>query len=246
MIPDSTLTLKNIFPYDLQQISLQVFKQDFFVSLLEIPRIVRNSDYLQSWLCSREYETYQRYKLEKRKNEYLAGRVSAKLATMHMLPCSFNQTLFTDIEISNQPSGRPYIRLPGKTPEMLDISISHSGSYACCLAANAPCGIDIQSAKPTLEKVQEKYCTNEEKALFNDCEKGLLQLAILWASKEAVKKCLACQGDMPGFLDISLHHAQSLSDDIRQLDFTLLQTGDEISVIARLIDRYALAMTIAC
>ncbi len=245
MVPNSYLTLQNLFPPDLQQISRSVFKQDFFVSLLEISRLVQNAEYLKSWLSSKEHDVYQSYKLEKRRNEYLAGRVSAKLAVMHVLPCSYNRTSFTDIEICYEPSGRPYISLPGKTPEMIDISISHSGQYGCCLAANSPCGIDIQSAETTLAKVQDRFCTDQEKAVLAAQIIDLKQLAVLWAGKEAIKKRYGKHGSMPGFLDIILLREQSLSQHIQHLTFSLSQTGAEIQVIASTIDQYALAMTIS-
>lgn len=248
MLPNPNLPLKNVFPPKLLESSRSVFRQELYINLLEIPVLVQQFDehpeLLHTLLTSKEYETYQSYRLDKRKNEYLSGRIAAKLSLIQQFQTK-NETIHCrDIEIGNAPSGRPYVNMRGKKNSPSELSISHSGKYALAIAAYSPCGVDIQSTETTLAKVKDRYCTAEEESVLTSRTCSLQQLALLWAAKEALKKSYSRHGEMPGFLDTILVDAQSVSPDIQQLTFTM-KTGHKAQVITSAIDTYGLAVTIS-
>ena len=99
--------------------------------------------------------------------------------------------LFHECSILPDEHSRPQVTpLPCGFPTA-SVSISHSGGYATALACpEGCCGVDIQQKNPTLLKVQERFASEEELAAFSPILSPLTRLGLLWAAKEAVKKCL--------------------------------------------------------
>ena len=80
---------------------------------------------------------------KKRETEHLAGRFAAKEAVLKVLGTGWRNGInWTDIEVSNQPSGQPRVRLSGRCREVADelglssvlISISHIDTHAIASA----------------------------------------------------------------------------------------------------------------
>jgi phosphopantetheinyl transferase (holo-ACP synthase) len=114
------------------------------------------------------------------------------------------------VEIVNDPTGRPLIKVDPVSGEKNrshpEISISHGGGYGAALAADAPCGIDLQEQKDTLLRVLDKYCTAEEDGILAASLPDMAppaRLSLLWTAKEAAKKACSYRW-MPGFLDLKL------------------------------------------
>ena len=79
-----------------------------------------------------------------------------------------------------------------RCPE-LHFSLSHSGSYAMCAAAEKPVGCDIQLAAPRSLRVAERYFTQEEQAriLTQETEEARQEMFYrIWTLKESFVKCL--------------------------------------------------------
>lgn len=86
----------------------------------------------------------QKYCLgKKREIEHLAGRFAAKEAVLKVLGTGWRNGInWTDIEVRNQPSGQPRVRLSGRCREIADemglsevlISISHIDTHAIASA----------------------------------------------------------------------------------------------------------------
>lgn len=110
-------------------------------------------------------------KFEKRRMEHLAGRFLLK-------------HLEEDFPLFNiQPDQHDKPRVDGNT---YFFSISHSWPYvAAMVSPTHECGIDIQTWHPRIEKIQHKFLSPEEQALFNNDQK-LLTMA--WCAKEAAYK----------------------------------------------------------
>ncbi|MGC9454098.1 MAG: holo-ACP synthase [Phycisphaerae bacterium] len=79
----------------------------------------------------------------KREIEHLAGRFAAKEAVLKLLGTGWQGGIrWTDIEVRNDPSGRPVVRLEGRCREIADerslgeilISISHIRTHAIASA----------------------------------------------------------------------------------------------------------------
>ncbi len=173
-----------------------------------------NSDII-AFLNEEEQERYNGYTFVKRAEEWLAGRVCAKLAVKEFL--HFDALAPQDITIINNDTGRPYVHLAGGfscgQSTRLDISISHSKTMACAMAADSFCGIDIQATTDTLVKVEDKYCLRQEKTLLekhlvNDSHRAL---NLLWCSKEAIRKTCS-HSFTPGFLELQLCHIERLAE----------------------------------
>ena len=80
---------------------------------------------------------------KKREIEHLAGRFAAKEAVLKVLGTGWRDGIaWTDIEVVNEPSGQPRIRLTGRCREIADtmrlskvlISISHVSTHAIASA----------------------------------------------------------------------------------------------------------------
>ncbi len=83
---------------------------------------------------------------KKRCIEHLAGRFAAKEAVLKVLGTGWRDGItWTDVEISNSPSGQPRVRLAGRCRQIADelglagifISISHIGTHAIASAIGA-------------------------------------------------------------------------------------------------------------
>jgi len=164
-------------------------------------------------LHANEINRYHLYQLAKRRGEFLAGRICAKMALI-AYGAGTGQNLLAPaaLEITNDENGRPFIHTTSETGEVPQISITHGGAYAAALAAQGPCGIDLQPHKENLLRVREKYCmTTEERRLcrFLPEMTEVARLALLWTAKEAAKKALACR-HMPGFLQLELLSAKKI------------------------------------
>ena len=132
--------------------------------------------------------------LAKRRTEWLGGRCAAKFALMQL--CGQPEVAPACFAIANEDCGRPFVQ--ASLAPLPRLSLSHSGGLAVALAAQGPCGLDVQEACPTLARVQERFASPAEQALGGSC--ALLRwLALIWAAKEAVKKC--CYADQPTFME---------------------------------------------
>lgn len=79
----------------------------------------------------------------KREIEHLAGRFAAKEAVLKVLGTGWKAGIsWTDIEVRNEPSGKPRVNLSGRCRQIADelelgeilISISHIGTHAIASA----------------------------------------------------------------------------------------------------------------
>jgi holo-[acyl-carrier protein] synthase len=85
----------------------------------------------------------------RREIEHFAGRFAAKEAVLKVLGTGWRSGIrWTDVEVINEPSGRPRVRLHGRCREIADalglaeilISISHVSSHAIASAIGQSSG----------------------------------------------------------------------------------------------------------
>lgn len=74
--------------------------------------------------------------LSKNTLQYLAGRFAAKEAVAKALGTGIGEVGWKDIEILNEPSGRPFARVqhPSYTNSVLHVSISHTREVVTAVA----------------------------------------------------------------------------------------------------------------
>lgn len=142
---------------------------------------------------------------KKRRSEWLGGRLAAKWAAAALL----DETAvdWQGLVIRNEEDGRPSVATEAHAVAPF-ISISHSGHLAAALAANLPCGLDIQQPLAKIHTVKERFATPEEADILNAALPHhpfteTEQLTLLWAAKEAVRKMVRVS-PLLGLLEIRL------------------------------------------
>lgn len=205
---------------------------------------------VSSYLTEQEKSQLDTYTFEKRRQEWLLGRICAKQSVLDLLSNASGSDQLTplDIAIEVAPSGRPFVKPGpiGSTLPIPDISISHSNRKIIALAANGHCGIDIQVITETLFKVQSRFCSAQENSLLHTAiDDDLVQLGLLWVAKEAVRKCFGSFRTI-GFMAMELtevNHTESCSFLELQLDRHCAGT-DVVTVAASVEDDYCLGACI--
>lgn len=141
------------------------------------------------YLHADELHPWSGFRREKRRVEWLGGRLAAKWAAAGFLKRSAAD--WRNLVIRTEKDGRPYLATKGKAVTPC-ISISHSGPLAAALAANFPCGLDIQQPRAKIHTVKELFAFPEEETLLHAILPNSFtqteELSLLWAAKEAVRK----------------------------------------------------------
>ncbi len=136
-----------------------------------------------------EMENFAAFRLEKRRREWLGGRLAAKQALL-LLTGGDNDV--RTISILPDEHGRPCPTMP-LPPPVPSLSISHSGAFAVAMAGQGRnCGIDVQEIVPRIDRLADHIGEPQELALLAEhvADTVTTRLTMLWAAKEAVKKSL--------------------------------------------------------
>jgi holo-[acyl-carrier protein] synthase len=113
------------------------------IDIIEIHRIRESVEkYGKAFLNKVYTENELDYCLKKHnKYQHLAARFAAKEAVFKAMESGWKKGMgWKDIEISNEPSGMPVVKLNGKLKSFLNpdknlkISMSHSDNYVTCVA----------------------------------------------------------------------------------------------------------------
>lgn len=248
--PYSHLPTSPLLPDSLQQLFSSRAPGDKLAVSISDTRPFRNgqeAEIASLWLTEDELRQLERFSFDKRRSEWISGRICAKQAALDFLNKRKDSSILEphDIIINTSPSGRPYLRVNSQdNPDNIDISISHSHEMAVSIAANGHCGVDIQHLNETLFKVRQRYCADFETAILDEISGDeLLQLGLLWVAKEAVRKCLSSVR-LVGFLEIKLEGI-SKEDGYHLLNFQLddpFTNLGTLSVATHVHGTYALAV----
>lgn len=228
MIPENLVP-----PPLLSAVSSAFAATDFKATMVDIDYVIdpgQHSEHLQTWLNADELRRWSAFKLNKRKSEWLAGRICAKMALAGLLEKNLDCTMRT-YSIDNREDGRPYVASNHRQKRKVHISISHSGQRAAALASPHRCGIDVQHRSDRLFRVRERFCLLDELQLLQqdrcDGDDDIDLLNLLWAAKEAIRKAYSYR-HVPGFLSLMLdrvekgHHCYILTFTHRHISFTTL------------------------
>ena len=205
------------------------------------------------YLCREERERFHSFRHEKRKIEWLAGRIAAKCAGLQLQnndeKICWGKKQWHQLQIAADSSGKPFViwsAMKSSTP--VSISISHSRAFAIAIAARENCGVDIQQVTPAVERVEKRFVTREEKNILEeiaDLYGRRAALTLLWSAKEAVKKASA-GAIHPGFLDISLNSLQKAGDAfLFAVNVKDKESGQNVSQLiwVKLLDGFSYAVT---
>lgn len=155
------------------------------------------------WLTDSELIRLARFRIAKRRNEWLAGRFAAKSAieARHGVP-------FRSVEIAavdeGVESGRPFYRIAGE-PGPFALSIAHGAGVALALLAGAPgerVGIDIETVRERDAAFESVALSRAELELLQGSEgveRGRAVTAA-WVLKESLLKAvgIGLRAPLPG------------------------------------------------
>jgi len=158
---------------------------------------------LRDLLSPKELLVFKKLKSERRKWDWLAGRLAAKeLLRDHLAQALGGLVSLGQIELYHGPAGAPCFRL--LNPELklktlshtLNISMAHSHGYGLCGLAHTEedgyVGVDLERIRPLSPGVQRRFLTQAEMKQIKqqfagvECEGAVL----FWALKEAAFKAL--------------------------------------------------------
>lgn len=144
-------------------------------------------------------------KFEKRKVEWLIGRIAAKEAIRHLIKDRLQLSLgMLDIEIEQDDRRRPVVRLAyGGIPDIL-VSISHSDGLGLALSSFAHDGnpgIDAEVIEPRDLDFAARFLGKVELNYLECCPAQVknTELTRLWSAKEAAYKSLGGCLEMTSF-----------------------------------------------
>jgi phosphopantetheinyl transferase len=181
-----------------------------------------NDELNKQWLSNEELRRFSTFKLDKRRKEWLGGRICAKLAAGQISDIQV-QHQFSRIVVINAPGGRPSIQINGHDrSRSFDVSISHSSNFAIAILATDFCGIDIQETTETLLRVKERFCSLDDEKILNtflQAHAEATRLNYLWTAKEAIRKALSYH-EVPEFLRLKLFKIEILQENLFSLHFS--------------------------
>lgn len=169
-----------------------------------LPSLAELEEATVEWLAAEEQRRFAGFALEKRRRQWLGGRLAAKLAAAHFW--GGQEREWRKIAVVAAPGGAPCLVAPDCPPRPW-LSISHSGDCAAAMAADLPCGLDVQQVVPRILAVRKRFVlAGEEDVLWSGLPAATGEgpaLTMLWAGKEAVRK-MAWPPPLPFFSEISL------------------------------------------
>ena len=153
----------------------------------------------QSFLNDQEQEKLATLATEKRRQDWLLGRWTAKLLVQHWLAIEQTAVSLNQIGIDNHPSGEPFLKLPAPlaTRYAVTLSISHAHGHACCFVWPGEswwAGVDLEWIQPRSDSFVADYLTDGEKRCVADWLGARRDtdtaVTAIWSAKEAVLKAL--------------------------------------------------------
>ncbi len=163
-----------------------------------------------SWLSPAESCVLQGFRFEKRRQDWLLGRWTAKSALARFR--NSEERRIQDWEVIAAADGAPGIFLEGE-PQAIPLSISHSGLHGFCAVSSRrmDLGCDLEQIEQRNHSFEETFFTAGELRLL-ERQPALgrnLLVTLIWSVKESVLKATR----------------QGLKVDTRQIDVTAIESG---------------------
>jgi len=142
-----------------------------------------------------EWEYLQRLKVPQRQWQWLLGRIAVKDAVRLYLAAQLETDMIhpARLLIDTGEGGTPFVTPIDGFPPMPQISIAHSEGWAAALAAELPCGIDVEPVFRDVSAILPRFAAAEELDLLSSVSQGQpaeLWPLRLWCAKEALGKAL--------------------------------------------------------
>lgn len=166
-----------------------------------------------SWLTPAEQARAQAFKVEKRRNDWLLGRLNLKSLLVDLVAGRFGERVAPcQLLVDRLPSGAPCVRLADGAPHLglhapgarlpLSVSNSHSGGYALGAAAwrdepegegpRLAIGADLEWIEQRSDGFVRDFLTTAEQRYWREGrgEERYMRANLVWSAKEAVLKVL--------------------------------------------------------
>ena len=165
-------------PADLITLSVDEVVRDFF-------------ERKPSWLAPEEETLRQSYGLEKRHDEWLAGRVAAKRAVQMHTGLPFRSLVIRRSTLDTN-RGQPEVFVDGLTRLPGHLSISHASGYAAASFTAGRVGVDLERIFTPEESLLETVFSAEERLRISKLpeERRAAASTLAWCQKEAYAKWL--------------------------------------------------------
>jgi phosphopantetheinyl transferase (holo-ACP synthase) len=164
-------------------------------------------------LTQAERNTLDAFPVERRRQDWLAGRLAAKRAVRELLRAREGHApLYAAIEIANEKDGAPHFTVDDR-PDLSDqfnISISHTDGAAVAVAVSATSGsvgVDVEVMRPMSLAVVRRVLRSSEIARLEDDGHAHPSPLALWTAKEAAMK--AAHHVCDALCDVELHWIDS-------------------------------------
>ena len=155
----------------------------------------------EAFLSAAELEKFSTFRFEKRRNDWLLGRWTAKRLLQAVLLQQTDELIARDeIEIFNDADGVPHVTnlrvshamLGIADLEGLNVTISHSNDHALCAVSDHHIGADLEFVEPRAEYLVRDYFTANEIARVNASSPAQHDMVVtaIWSAKEAVLKAM--------------------------------------------------------
>jgi phosphopantetheinyl transferase len=192
-------------------------------------------------LTKAEQAYFKRFRYQKRKLEWLGGRVAAKAAILEFTARGSLLNKMQQLTILPDEHGRPTADLPVN----IALSISHSSKFAVALVSSRKTsGIDLQKISPKLPDLTDRFATAKDLSILAGLPvtaDHVTRLTMLWAAKEALKKSIL--HDQPAiFSGIELRQATVVRDHTYCFSCTVHGQPDQ-TVMVHDFFPYILALT---
>lgn len=153
-------------------------------------------DYARRALAPAEYADYLTLKLQKRRIEWLSGRLAAKITATKLCRMLGKNNSWNDLIILSDDARAPYL---AEQPQWT-LSISHSGEFAVAVMSERRIGVDLEKIVDHPSALADYFCCEEEQAELAHWQpepsvwnRLLMQF---WTRKEAVAKFAKLGGRM--------------------------------------------------
>ena len=151
-----------------------------------------------AWLGPEERRRLESLRFEKRRGDWLRGRLAAKCLVARVLGETGHAEPAPDaLEIVAEPSGAPTVRLAGGKALPVGVSISHSAGTAFCAAwpdggGKLRVGVDLEHIAPRSPGLVRDFFRPEEAAAWDALPAAARApfATAVWSTKESVLKAL--------------------------------------------------------
>lgn len=151
-------------------------------------------------LTAAEQERRDRLRHERDRAAYVAAHTLVRICAGELLGAPAG-----DITVAQQcpgcgkiDHGRPYVV---DAPDV-HVSLSHTRGWVAAIAAERPCGIDIERVRPVSPAVVRRVLARSEQAWVAEQPDPVRAFATLWARKEALVKAGIGDLDLASRIDV--------------------------------------------